>query len=187
MRFFVILAAVVFGGGGVAAAADQGQVVAVNGSLTVNGKAAARGAQVREGDTLETAKHTSADIVMQSGVRFRLYGETRLEVPADSRANPVRLAWGRLLSIVKAGRPYAVAGRTGVAGVRGTTFYVESAKDRRTYVCICQGKLRLTSEGKDHGHVEAEHHAGYALDGTSVTNEPMLGHTDDEIKELSGR
>lgn len=186
MRLFVCFA-VIFLCAGSASAADQGRVAAVSGSFTVNGKAAAVGTAVSEGDTLETAKNASADVVMQSGVRFRLYGESKVVIPADSRSHPLRLAWGRLLSIVKPGRPFAVAGRTGVAGVRGTTFYVESAKDRRTYVCICKGKLHLTGEGKDHGDVAAEHHAGYSLDGSSRSDEPMLGHTDQEITELAGR
>lgn len=187
MRMFAWIVIAVLGSAGAAAAADQGTVAYVTGRLTVNGKPAGKGARVAEGDTLETAKGAAADVIMASGVRFRLYGETKLAVPADSLSNPLRLAWGRLLSIVKPGRKYAVAGRTAVAGVRGTTFYVESQKDRRTYVCICKGKLHLTGEGTDHGDVAAEHHAGYSLDAASRTDEPMLGHTDEEIAELAGR
>lgn len=168
-----------------AAAADRGTVASLQGELRVNGRPVARGAAVGEGDTLESAPGALADVVMESGVRFRLYGKSKLVIPADSRKNPLQLAWGRLLSIVTPGRAYAVAGRTGVAGVRGTTFYVESQPGKRTYVCICKGKLHLEGEGRDQGDVAAEHHAAFAVDGSSKTEEPMIGHTDEDIAALA--
>lgn len=169
-------------------AADQGTVAYLQGNLTLNGKPAAQGAAVHEGDALQTTAGSTADVVMKSGVRFRLYGNTSLQIPAESFQNPLKLLYGSLLSIVNKGRKFAVAGRTAVAGVRGTTFFVESAPDRRTYVCICKGKLHLTgADGSDKGDVASQHHAAFAVDDHSKSDEPMIDHTDAEIAELQAR
>ena len=167
-------------------AADKGRVAALHGTLTINGKPAKAGTPVAEGDALATGVTTTVDVVMESGVRFRLYDKTKLTIPGDSRSSPFKLWVGRILSIVTPGRPFSVAGLTAVAGVRGTTFFVESQPEKRTYICICKGKLHLSGiDGKDQGEVASEHHAAVTVDNASREKSGMFGHTDKDIDELA--
>jgi ferric-dicitrate binding protein FerR (iron transport regulator) len=166
-------------------AADQGKVASLKGDLQINGKKAGQGSAVHEGDTLLTGEKTTADVVMESGVRFRLYDRSKLVIPAESRKNPFQLIAGRLLSIVRKGRAYSVSGQTAVAGVRGTTFFVQSEEGKRTYICACKGKLHLeTPGGVEKGELVGEHHTALSFDDKDTTEEPMIGHTDDDIAAL---
>ncbi len=166
-------------------AADQGRVAFLQGDLTINGKSAKKGSIVKEGQTLLTGAKTTVDVVMESGIRFRLYDNSNLVIPAESRKNPFQLLAGRLLSIVTKGRAYAVSGSTAVAGVRGTTFFVQSDSGKRTYICACKGKLHLeTPQGADKGELIGVHHTAIAFDDKDTTDEPMVGHTDGDIAQL---
>jgi ferric-dicitrate binding protein FerR (iron transport regulator) len=161
------------------------RVLSVTGKLTVNGKAAAPGSLLRAGDLLATPAGSQAFIGFPDGSALRLNAGSKLKLSDLAGKTALDLRSGSALSAVHKGTNYSIATPRAVAAVRGTVFYVEATKQRPTYVCVCEGKVRVTS-GRHSQLISTETHQAVSVRRGGLKSDKMLGHRDAEITELKG-
>ncbi len=100
-----------------------------------------------------------------------------------------------LKNLVKTGpgeKSFYVRTATATAGVRGTSFFMKVEDPTTTYVCLCNGVLRLDDGTQVTGlDLEAAHHASYRVinkDGTpTLEKAPMLYHDDASMQSLASK
>jgi len=135
----------------------------INGTATVNGKAATLQTRINPGDTVETGKDSEIIFVVNGNNSMILRANSHLvietphkpQVQAPSQPNPqaaheaeqngfgsllvsgLRLLSGKLLSVSR-NTPMQVNTVNATIGIRGTGFYVESDPGQ-TYFCTCYG------------------------------------------------
>jgi hypothetical protein len=89
---------------------------------------AQEGRELHVGDTIRTQGQALAQIDLKNGSAFRIGGDAVLTLQPDNRLN---LTSGDMITWVEPGRkvPTEIVTPAGVAGIRGTTVYVEISKD----------------------------------------------------------
>ena len=179
---FLLLAQLALSGAARAAPARI-EVVDVLGALTAGGNTLVRGEIIDGSSPVELAAGGEATLRLEQGLVL-LKGPASFTADRDALA----LRSGSLLSVLKKlKRRWSVKTPAAVAAVRGTTFYVE-ARPEETYVCLCEGKLALSSPGREGvAHVAAKHHTAWIIKDGARTKSTMLGHTDAEIAALKAR
>jgi len=182
-----------------AAAPAQGTITYLEGSVTVDAASASIGDAVPFGATVRTDKDSLCEIT------FRQRNVIRLEELTSFVFNPGNLQVGSVLqqgalslvlkNLVKTGagdKSFYVRTATAAAGVRGTSFFMKVEDASTTYVCLCNGVLRLDDSTQVTGiDLEAAHHLSYRVINKagipSLEKAPMLYHTDDSMEELAGK
>jgi len=182
-----------------AAAPAQGIITYLEGNVTVDTAMASIGDAVPFGATVRTDKGSLCEIT------FRQRNIIRLEELTSFVFNPGNLQVGSVLqrgalslvlkNLVKTGsgdRSFYIRTATAAAGVRGTSFFMKVEDPSTTYVCLCNGVLRLDDSTQVTGmDLEASHHLSYRVinrGGTPYLEKaPMLYHTDDSMEELAGK
>jgi len=182
-----------------AAASVQGTISYLEGSVTVDTASASIGDAVPFGAVVRTDKDSICEIT------FRQRNVIRLEELTSFVFNPVNLQVGSVLqqgalslvlkNLVPMGpgdKSFYVRTATATAGVRGTSFFMKVEDPSTTYVCLCNGVLRLDDGTQVTGmDLEAAHHESYRVvnrGGTpSLEKAPMLYHTDDSMQALAGK
>jgi len=137
-------------GGAVRLALAQSRqgVRGLRGDVTINGKPAKEGDEIRPGDTVETARRASAVFVVGQDA-FLLRDSSRVQIPGgEIAADVLRLLTGKLLGVFGSGREKRLATATATIGIRGTGAYLE-AQARRTYFCLCYGTAEVAATGSD--------------------------------------
>ncbi|MBI5246239.1 MAG: hypothetical protein HY923_03595 [Elusimicrobia bacterium] len=158
-------------------------LIASQGAVTVDGRAAAAGARVSWGSVIEVSSDGEAVVRVDDRAGFSLSRGGRAALSRDGAALSVRLFSGWLLSAVKTGTAYAVVTEHSRVSALGTDFIVK-VRDARAYVCICHGHLGL---GGDFPEPEIASQAHGSL--TEPLYKPgsegaMEGHSDDAIARL---
>jgi hypothetical protein len=114
------------------------------------------GSKVHPGDTVETGKRTRLELKLGDGSALRLGPVSRLELAAASfgrspeeREVSAKLAvgnvWANVARSVGGSSRFEVATENAVAGVRGTTFRVDAAKDRSCVVRVYAGTVAVAA------------------------------------------
>jgi len=152
----VIVAAVAGGGayylGFLSLPSATAKLTAASGDVSVNGRAASLGTDLRENDVVKTGPGSSAEITFfgSSVVRLDENTEVRISDLIESKESrtikldqPAGNTWNRVL-LASGINTYEIATPTSVASVRGTAFYVrivEGAVD----VGVTEGIVNLKS------------------------------------------
>lgn len=168
-----------------AIAAPSGKLVTADGSVRVNGRPAAAGALVKEGDRLSVGRGSRAVVLLSTGAAFRLGPNSELRVSDLGARTHLTLKKGDILSAVKTGTKYHVTTPKVVAAVRGTVFYMQSTRVHPSLICICHGKVDVSAPGKAKRRVDTDHHKLYAVKPNArwIPLE-LSGHTDEEAGAL---
>jgi hypothetical protein len=144
-----------------------GTVTFVAGEATAGGRPEplAVGIKVYAGDVLETRRRTRLEVTLADGSALRLGPSSRAVVAAASFGKTVEdrnvsakllvgQVWANVAKAVGGEARFEVRTENAVAGVRGTTFRVDAAKDRsvvvRVYsgtVAVAQGSVPRRSHG----------------------------------------
>lgn len=171
---------------GVQAAEVSGKVLAVAGSLKVNGKAAKPGIIVHRGDRLATGPQTKVYVGFSNGTVVQLGPDSRLMVSDLGQKMGIMLESGGILSAVRPGAEYTVNSSRVVAAVRGTIFYVEYSPMKPNYVCVCRGRaeIRAAAAGSERRLVSTKTHTAFLVSPHQFERNTLWGHTDAEIKQL---
>jgi hypothetical protein len=202
MKFHRALALVLFvawGGVGALFSADRpgtGRVIFVDGDVTANGQLAEAGDVLPGKTVLKTGPKAEIEVIFDGKNIFRLGPNTVAEVDFSQLNKSVVLKTGAFTSVLK--QLARVAGSASFtlrapqvnAGIRGTSFHVES-DGNRTYFCTCNGSVVL-----DDGTVADEvtltnaHHGARVFtkqdDGTvKVTPAGIEGHSDASVESLA--
>lgn len=169
------------------------QVHRLEGTATVNGRAAGVGTPVQAGDRIATGGSSQAVVVLGKDA-FLLREKTTIEMRGRGNAlEELLVSGGRVLSVF-AKKPVSIKAASATIGIRGTGAYLE-VDDADVYFCLCYGEAVLQGPGMADKVVKTTHHeqpllirAGLGTmtaDGAKFKN-----HSDDELillESLVGR
>jgi len=165
----------------------------VEGSATVNGKAAPSGTAVSLGDKITTGAGSSAVVVLK-GDAFLMRANTVIEVRgSESRLSDLIINTGRVLSVFSK-KSVSVKAATATIGIRGTGAYIE-VEPKEVYFCLCYGEAVVQGPNMPDKTVITKHHEQPLLlteGGGAMRAEPgpFRNHTDAELimlEQLVGR
>ena len=191
-------------GGGAALASLVSQALAkgdvppgvnqLEGSATVNGRAARVGTPVSLGDRVATARGSQAVIVIGKDA-FLMRAQTTIEVGgSEGVLKDLLVSTGKVLSVFSK-KPVAIKAANASIGIRGTGAYIE-VDPGSVYFCLCYGEALVDGPGLPGARlVRTKHHEEPLLlrdeGGTlSVEPGPFRNHTDAELillESLCGR
>jgi len=160
----------------------------LEGTATINGRAAHVGTPVNLGDRIATGRGSQAVIVVGSDA-FLVRAKSTIEVKGtDGVLNGLIVASGQVLSVF-AKKPVAIQAASASIGIRGTGAYIEVNPDS-VYFCLCYGEALVEGPGMAAARlVKTTHHEQPLLlryDGGVMRVEPgpFLNHSDAELVML---
>lgn len=182
----------------------------IEGTATVNGKAATLQTRINPGDTVETGKDSELIFVVNGNNSMILRSDSHLVIETPSKPavqiqpkqeahleehnafaslliSGLRLLSGKLLSVSR-NTPMRVNTVNATIGIRGTGFYVES-EPGQTYFCTCYGTTDVAASADPTSRETVtsthSHHPLYIVDdggkGKNIRNAPFINHTDQEL------
>ncbi len=180
--------------GAVPADAAAGEIVFMEGTVSVNGRPLSIGDVVQHGETIVVADDGYAEIGFGDHRILRALAGSRLAL--DGRGRRFVLEQGALGVIQSKARVFSrntdwtLETPTVVAAVRGTLYFARVENPDEVYFCLCNGKIHL--EDSDDGGVldlEAAHHQAVrfirADSGIVYESAPMLYHSDEDMESLA--
>jgi hypothetical protein len=186
----LVLLAMLGTGAGLALRVALGQsregIRGLRGNVRISGKRAREGDAIHPGDTVETARRSSAVFVVGQDA-FLLRDSSRIEISgAEIAASVFRLVTGKLLGVFGSGRDQRLVTPTATIGIRGTGAYLE-AETQRTYFCLCYGTADVaTADGNARAAYTTTHHESPRYlygDGRreAIVPATVVNHTDAEL------
>lgn len=167
-------------------------IYTLEGTATINGRAASPDSAINPGDTIETARDARM-IFVDRGNAHILRENSRVSLPPSSdTANVLRVFTGVLLSVFGRRKRRLVTAAATI-GIRGTGVYIESDPEE-SYICTCYGTADLMPLATDtvEETVVSEHHdepryaVGKAAAGKRFRRAPFKDHTDLELALIEG-
>jgi hypothetical protein len=165
----------------------------LEGSATVNGRAAKEGSQVALGDRIATGAGSRA-VVVTKGDAFLMRADTQIEIKGrDGVLTDLLITTGRVLSVF-AKKPVTVRAATATVGIRGTGAYFE-VEPGSVYFCLCYGEAVIDGPNMAPKTVKTTHHESPLILTTTTPAMdaqpgPFRNHSDDELimlESLVGR
>ena len=184
-----------FGAIAQAEAPQFGQVKFLLGEAKADRRKLAVGDKVFLGDIVATEKNSVIRIKLADGSGAFQLGPTssaKLSL-GDKTITTIDLLEGLLLSSLKPSEKpgekirYKVRTKTVAMGVRGTTFFARVDSDKRTFQCICEGRVESNWKNGKESFVSKHHENRHFFDGKSSVPASMdlpTNHTDEEVAEL---
>ncbi len=99
----------------------------------------------------KTGKDGQAIVSLPDGSRFKMKPETELTVESGAEGVVLKLERGGVLSQVRkqiGAKRFVIRTKSVVMGVRGTEFFASSSKKGDVWMCVHEGAVEITSEGK---------------------------------------
>ena len=174
------------------ASSEAGEIVYLEGPVSLGGKTASIGESVMDGDVILVGEGGLAEIEFGEYRILRASENTRLTV--DTAARTMNLETGAIAVVQSKARllsrrkPWTMKTPTTIAAVRGTLYYTRVEDPDITYFCLCNGRIHLEDET---GFVdfEANHHQAVRAkrSGGEVLYEqaPLLYHDDKDMESLA--
>ena len=156
-------------------------VVHLHGSLNLQGQPVALSAHIPYNQTFITGPASFCDLRIADAVVFRVGPLTQAQLREHEGVIVVVLQSGSIFSHVKTGTAYAVTSPQVTAAALGTYFLVKTDSPQKTYVCICQGRLQLSSTHFQSPLASAHHQAVVvvqAAGGVTMTPDVLRDHLD---------
>jgi hypothetical protein len=168
------------------AAKAERRFLEVTGNVTFDGKAATVDMEIPETGKVVTGTDGYALITLGAGSLIELRANTTVDLGTSARKKTsLKLALGTIWSILPTGSSYEVETPKGVAGVRGTIFFVEETPDE-LYICDCDGQVDVqTAKAKKPNQLTSKHqHKGVAVVGGIQRKAKLKDHTDEQVAKL---
>jgi hypothetical protein len=195
-----VLALVLLSSGAAAFAADRASIGYIDGDVTMNGSPASVGDDVLPGATLKTAPDAVCQVVFNRKNIVHMAGGTILTFDPRVLSQGATLQKGAVAMVLRnlagATNPgelrFRIKTSNAVAGVRGTCFFVSVEDENNTFICCCNGVLRLQDAGGDIlRNLAGSHHQEVRVtrtaQGISAAPAPMLYHTDADVEAIASR
>lgn len=160
------------------------QKIISSGEILVNGKKLNKSTVIKVGDFIETKKNSRIKFNIGTSA-FLAKGKAKFQLEQNGNKQTLDVLAGGVLAVFKKGQgKHEVKTPNMTAGIRGTGVYLEH-KDGKSYFCTCYGQTDLKTD-KEHVHLEATHHNMLWVKdkGQTVPETRMVGHTDEELREL---
>lgn len=183
---------------------DTGNIIFLSGSVSVDGSPAKIGMVVKNASTVQTEKESICEIVFNEKNIIKIFPSSRVTLNLQAQERSIGMISGALaITVKKLGKllnkekfQLLVNTPTVVAGVRGTSFYVncENSEEttEQTYFCVCNGVIHLKNpDGTFEQEIEAKHHRALRFsrkeETVLVEDAPMLYHMDADIEKMSAK
>ncbi|MDH3632038.1 MAG: FecR family protein [Gammaproteobacteria bacterium] len=172
----------------------------LQGSVTVNGKAADISTRIEPNSRIKTGNNSLLIFVVANDA-FILRSNSQLEMESGDGLiiDAFRMLSGRLLSVFgKRKKPHTITTSTATIGIRGTGMYFESDPEK-SYICTCYGHSHIVANANPDISLDViteYHDKPYYVLSTATSGDklivpaPVINHTDSEltlIEELVGR
>jgi len=174
--------------------AVAGELVWVDGTVTLNGDPVTIGDPVAHGDVLVTGAGGAAEVSFGDYRVLRAADGARLVIDAEDRE--FRLDGGSLAVLQSKTRrifgedDWTIRTPTTVAAVRGTIYHTRVESADSTYFCLCNGRIHLEDEAR-YVDLEAAHHTAVRAvrtdQGVEYRTAGMEYHTDESMEALADR
>ncbi len=178
------------GGGETATGPTRGELVSIEGEVTLDGRECETGQAVQTGATIRTGPASTCDIVFGSHTVMRLREKTTVVFDLEPQSLGVRMPAGSLAVLfnkVRAlGRTFRVSTNSAIAGVRGTSFFVQVEDENSTYVCACYGEVGVAARGVADTVLASTNHSARRFtlrDGSTRIENPGLLYHDNALME----
>jgi hypothetical protein len=154
-----------------------------SGEVYVNDKLATPNTVVKVGDFIKTGQKSKVKFNIGNDA-FMAKENTKFTVTQKEGLKTLNVVSGGVLAVFGEGGNHEVKTENMTAGIRGTGVYLEQLEGK-SYFCTCYGETALESH-TSHQNLLATHHnmVWVKEDGTIKPEGKMLGHTDDELREL---
>ena len=184
---------------GAAFSADKASIIFLEGDVTLNGAPASVGDAVRAGDTLQTAADALCEIVFNARNIVHMTAGTVLKFDASQLSRGATLQKGAIAMVLRnlaalqgSEVRFSIKTSTTVAGVRGTCFFVKVEDENNTFICCCNGAIRVEGAGREFSqNLTSPHHQEVRISrsstGLSVGAAPMLYHGDGDVEAIAAR
>ena len=170
-------------------------ISAFAGELTINGNIAKTGVPVKYGDIIKTGQNSFCEITLNKLSIIKLAQNTEFVFNISESDNNLELKRGSLTGLTRKKftkqDTYNIKTTTGIAAVRGTSYFIHIESPESSYFCVCNGTVNLKGEAEE--SVTALHHTARRFtktkDGNISTdkNVAMLYHSDANIEELANK
>lgn len=157
--------------------------VKISGEVYVNDKKTTSNAVINVGDFVKTGQKSKVKFNIGNDA-FMAKENTKFSVTQKEGVKTLNVVSGGVLAVFGEGGQHEVKTENMTAGIRGTGVYLEQLEGK-SYFCTCYGETDLKSHTA-HENLLATHHnmVWVKQDGTIKPEGKMLGHTDDELREL---
>lgn len=128
----------------------------LDGTATVNGRAAKAGTKVGLGDRIATGPDSQAIVVLK-GDAFMMRSQTIIEVKGrEGVLTDLLVASGKVLSVFSR-KPVSIKAAVATIGIRGTGAYLE-VDPSSVYFCLCYGEALVEGPQMSAKLVKTTHH-----------------------------
>ncbi|MDH4263974.1 MAG: FecR family protein [Spirochaetia bacterium] len=162
----------------------------VKGSVMINEKKARTGDIIENVVTISTGESSLCEIMFGKNNIIQFQSNTIATLNFESLVKEVELKTGSIASILKGLEQnpekdsFRVRSNTTVAGVRGTTFFVQT-DGKKTYVCDCNGSVNVSDLDNKHSELLKNLHHGarvfLMVNGKLKVEEGSLQYHDDKM------
>jgi hypothetical protein len=181
-----------------APASARGLISYLEGEVMLDGSPAETGTEVASRASILTGPASYCEVVFSRKNIFRIEQNSLVVVDVEQARGSIDVQRGSLAAVFQKlaflGRKDAVTVRTpvAVAGIRGTVFYVRVEDPDRTYICTCNGQLRLNDAGGGKPlFVSSSSHKAYRFlrdaQTTQVQSAPLLYHDSATMDRLAAK
>jgi len=171
-------------------------IVFIEGQVLLNGEEAAEGMKVLNGDVIETAFDGFCEITFLDRNVFQIWEDSLAVIQFEPEQSSISLEQGSMaalfdkLSALTQDNPFLVKTPTGIAGIRGTAFFIQIEDENNSYICACNGTVTAEYDGTELAELVGVHHKALRVsrssDGSiSSAAAPLLYHDDEDMETLS--
>ncbi len=173
-----------------------GKIIAMDGSVTISGKSAQPGDTVNDGAVVATSGDGYCEIQFLGSNIIKIFEDSILRI--SFRDSTVSLDRGAAAAVLRnigtliqsMDDVFRIESGAVVAGIRGTSFYMQREDADTAYFCLCNGEIHLgDSEGKYSQLMQNTHHGAVRITEQNrqieVRKAPMLYHTDSAMEALA--
>jgi hypothetical protein len=181
-------------------AAIQGTIVGLEGTVLVNGEEAQLKSVVPDGAVIATDENGYCEITFLGSNIIKIFEGSLMKISfTEAMISVDRGAAAAVLRNIKSllnkeNDLFQVESGNVVAGIRGTSFYLNTETPDTTYFCLCNGSLNITdSQGSLEIPLQATHHNAIRIhsqnggEGSIMSKAIMEHHNDDEMEALAAK
>lgn len=170
-----------------------GVMTYLEGDVFINDLPAEIGDPISSLDTIETGSNSYCEVIFGQSNIFHLDENTLTQInwgesDIQLKKGAIGSVFTKLGKFLNGEKDFTISTPLTVAGVRGTAFFVKVEDDNNTYLCLCQGKLKVDA-GDSQLTMESGHHKAYRFtkNGNTVEKEsaPLLYHDDAKMDDLA--
>jgi hypothetical protein len=179
--------------------AVRGIIEYLEGEVLLNGLPAQIGQEVPPGGVLETAHGAYCEVVFAGKNIFRIEPDSVARIDIGPQSGAIELRQGalaavfqRLQRITDGEGGFRLRTPTAVAGIRGTAFFIQVESPDSTYICTCNGWIRLADIAESfRREVRSDRHQALRfareVQGVRALPAPLLYHDNPSMDRLAAR